>query len=273
MTRIRLLFASLILALGITACAGFREAMTAHVDTVARAGSQELTVARVAELLGPTEVPLQADAIRTVAQLWVNYQLLGYAGARGDSLATDELADEGMWSMVAQLKSRKYYEIVAKSWEQGSPTSFEKAYQDGALLAASHILLSKQPDGLDPAKDAATRAEAEKIALSLAGATLERFAAVAKVKTQDPGSKENGGDYGVFPPGQMVPEFDTGILSVAGAERDGGHRLGPFCVGLARGHAAEPQYRQRRSHLRELAGAGHCRCAAVCSSTREPATA
>ncbi len=215
MTRIRLLFASLILALGITACAGFREAMTAHVDTVARAGSQELTVARVAELLGPTEVPLQADAIRTVAQLWVNYQLLGYAGARGDSLATDELADEGMWSMVAQLKSRKYYEIVAKSWEQGSPTSFEKAYQDGALLAASHILLSKQPDGLDPAKDAATRAEAEKIALSLAGATLERFAAVAKVKTQDPGSKENGGDYGVFPPGQMVPEFDTGILSVA----------------------------------------------------------
>ena len=42
MTRTRLLSASLIALLALPACEGFKEAMTAHVDTVARAGSQEL---------------------------------------------------------------------------------------------------------------------------------------------------------------------------------------------------------------------------------------
>ncbi len=215
MTRTRLLSASLIALLALPACEGFKEAMTAHVDTVARAGSQELTVARMAELLGPTDVPLRADAVRTVAQLWVNYQLLGYAGAMGDSLATDELADAGMWSMIAQIKSRKFYEIISKDWATADPSTFEAAYNDGALLGASHILLTKQPEGLDPAQNAAIKAEAEKLAASLQNATLEQFSAAAKAKTQDPGSKERGGDYGVFARGQMVPEFDNGILSVA----------------------------------------------------------
>ena len=35
----------------LAACDGFKEAMTAHVDVVARAGSQELSVNRLADLL------------------------------------------------------------------------------------------------------------------------------------------------------------------------------------------------------------------------------
>ncbi|MBP7551575.1 MAG: peptidylprolyl isomerase [Gemmatimonadaceae bacterium] len=216
MTRTRLLTASLAAVLGLTACEGLKEAMTAHVDTVARAGSQELTVTRLAELVGPTDVPLQADAIRTIAQLWVNYQLLGHAAARGDSLFTDADADLGMWSAIAQMRSRKLYDELAKGWSGNlDPATFEKAYNDGVLLAASHILLSKQPEGMSPEANAATRAEAEKIATQLKNATLEQFGAVARARTQDPGSKDRGGDYGVFARGQMVAEFDAGILSVA----------------------------------------------------------
>lgn len=215
MTRTRLLSASLVALFGLTACEGLKEAMTAHVDTVARAGSQELTVTRLAELLGPTDVPLRADAVRSVAQLWVNYQLLGAAAAAGDSLATDAQAEDGMWSAIAQIKSRKYFEVVAKDWGIADSSKWEQAYNDGAVLGASHILLTKQPEGLDPAQNAAIKAEAEKLAASLKGASLERFGAVARERTQDPGSKDRGGDYGVFPPGQMVPEFDAGIRSVA----------------------------------------------------------
>ena len=216
MTRTRLLTASLVAVLGLTACEGLKEAMTAHVDTVARAGSQELTVSRLAELVGPTDVPLQADAIRTIAQLWVNYQLLGHAAARGDSLFTDADADAGMWSAIAQMRSRKLYDELAKGWSGNlDPSTFEKAYNDGVLLAASHILLSKQPEGMSPEANAATRAEAEKLATQLKNATLEQFGAVARARTQDPGSKDRGGDYGVFARGQMVAEFDAGILSVA----------------------------------------------------------
>ena len=134
MTRTRLLTASLAAVLGLTACEGLKEAMTAHVDTVARAGSQELTVTRLAELVGPTDVPLQADAIRTIAQLWVNYQLLGHAAARGDSLFTDADAELGMWSAIAQMRSRKLYDELAKGWSGNlDPATFEKAYNDGVL--------------------------------------------------------------------------------------------------------------------------------------------
>ncbi len=211
MTRTRLLTASLVALLGVTACEGFKEAMTAHVDVVARAGSQELTVKRLSELLGPTDVPLRADAIRTVAQLWVNYQLLAQAGAQGDTLATPADADAGMWSAIAQLRTRKFYEGVAATWPAADASTFEKAYNEGKLLAAAHILLSKQPEGLVAGVNDSIKKEAEKIAATV---TAQTFAAVAKARSQDPGSKDKGGDYGVFAPGQMVPEFDAGILSV-----------------------------------------------------------
>ena len=211
MTRIRLLSASLVALLGLTACKGFRDAMTAHVDTVARAGSQELTVARTAEMLGGTDVPLRADAVRTVAQIWVNYQLLGHAAAQGDSLGSNEDADRGMWSAIAQLRTKKFYEIVGKDWGKVDPTEFEKAYNDGAMLGAAHILLSKQPEGISATANDSIKREAERIASTVTAAT---FAAVAKARSQDPGSKDKGGDYGVFPPGQMVSEFDAGIRSV-----------------------------------------------------------
>jgi peptidyl-prolyl cis-trans isomerase D len=211
MTRTRILAASLVALLGVTACEGFKEAMTAHVDVVARAGSQELTVKRLSELLGPTDVPLRADAIRTVAQLWVNYQLLAQAGAAGDTLATPADADAGMWSAIAQLRTRKFYEGIAATWPAADPSTFEKAYNEGKLLAAAHILLSKQPEGLVAGVNDSIKKEAEKIAATVTAAT---FASVAKARSQDPGSKDKGGDYGVFAPGQMVPEFDAGILSV-----------------------------------------------------------
>lgn len=211
MTRTRILAASLVALLGVTACEGFKEAMTAHVDVVARAGSQELTVKRLSELLGPTDVPLRADAIRTVAQLWVNYQLLAQAGAAGDTLATPADADAGMWSAIAQLRTRKFYEGIAATFPAADASTFEKAYNEGKLLAAAHILLSKQPEGLVAGVNDSIKKEAEKIAATVTAAT---FASVAKARSQDPGSKDKGGDYGVFAPGQMVAEFDAGILSV-----------------------------------------------------------
>lgn len=211
MTRTRLLVASLLAVLSVSSCAAFKEAMTAHVDVVARAGSQELTVGRLAEMLGTSEVPLRPDAARSLAQLWVNYQLLGHAGAQGDSFSTAEDADAGMWSAFAQLKTRKYYEQVSKGWAVTDTASLEQKYNDGEMLAAAHILLSKKPEGLSPTANDSIKREAERIAATVTSAT---FAQVARARSEDPGSKDRGGDYGVFPRGQMVPEFDAGILSV-----------------------------------------------------------
>ncbi len=209
--RTRLLAASALTILSISSCAAFKEAMTAHVDVVARAGSQELTVSRLSEMLGASEIPLRPDAARTLAQLWVNYHLLGHAGAQGDSLSKVEDADAGMWSAVAQLKTRKFYEQISKDWGVIDTTRLEQAYNDGELLGASHILLSKQPVGISATANDSIRQEAERIAATVTAAT---FAQVARTRSQDPGSKDRGGDYGLFAPGQMVAEFDAGIRSV-----------------------------------------------------------
>ena len=210
MTRLRTSLLAVLL-LAVPACGALKDAFTAHSDLVARAGNQELSVSRLAQLMANSEVPLRPDVARTIAQIWVNYQLLGQAGAAGDTLGTVEYADLGMWSAIAQLRTRKYYEIVSKDWAKPNAADFEKAYNDGELLAAAHILLAKQPEGLGAANDSIRR-EAERLATQV---TSANFAELARRRSQDPGSKDRGGDYGVFPKGQMVGEFDAGILSVA----------------------------------------------------------
>jgi peptidyl-prolyl cis-trans isomerase D len=159
-------------------------------------------------------VPLRPDAIRSIAQLWVNYQLVALAGARGDTLGTIADADAGMWAALAQLKFREVQEVIGKDWGTVDSMTFEQKYNDGVLLGAQHILLAKQPEGVSPEQNAVVRAEAERLLASLKGASAEVFGAAAKRRTDDPGSKDRGGSYGVFPSGQMVPEFDAGIRSV-----------------------------------------------------------
>src|SRR3712207_1940463 len=79
----------------VAACEGLKEAFTAHVDVAARAGSQELSVTRLAELLGGSRlgVPVTRDNAAILADLWTNYQLMGLAAARNDSLNEEKTVD------------------------------------------------------------------------------------------------------------------------------------------------------------------------------------
>lgn len=211
MTRLRLSLLAVVLTAA-TACGAIKDAMTAHVDVVARAGSQELTVTQLSQMMANSQAPLRADVARTIAQLWVNYQLLGLAAAQGDTLGTVELANQGMWSTIEQMRLTSLYERHALAAAIPDSSTFRAAYEAGELLGAAHILLSKQPEGLGTAVNDSLRREAEGIARSV---TSANFARVASTRSTDPGSKDRGGDYGVFPPGTMVPEFEQGILSVA----------------------------------------------------------
>ncbi len=211
MTRIA--FACIGLAGVLAACDGFKEAMTAHVDVVARAGSQELSVTRLAELLGSSQVPLDPqrgkDIARAVANVWVDYQLLGRAAARNDSLTDVEKIDDALWAEISQMRSQKWYEQVSKTW--GTPDSATEAkYNQGELLAARHILFPVPPEGLTQASQDSIRARAERVRAQV---TSANFGTLALQYGSD-GTKDRGGSLGVFAPGQMVPEFERAVTAL-----------------------------------------------------------
>jgi hypothetical protein len=202
-------------ALGVlAACDGFKEAMTAHVDVVARAGSQELSVDRLSELLGNSKAQLSPDVARAVAKLWVNYQLLGEAAAKNDSLKDPKLIDEAMWPIIAQERANKWHDMVAKTWTGLDTTATEAKYNQGNLLAAQHILFMVPENGFSQHQKDSVKALADKIHSEVNGSN---FAAMAKKYSMD-GTKDRGGSLGVFPRGVMVKEFDNALLALKPGE-------------------------------------------------------
>ena len=199
----------------LAACDGFKEAMTAHVDVVARAGSQELSVTRLSELLGNSKAPLRKDVAKAVADLWVNYQLLGKAAAENDSLKDAKLVEEAMWATIANARAKKWYDVVSKSFVTGDPAAAESRYAQGDLLAARHILLMVPQAGLSTAAKDSIRRRAE---LLRAQVTPANFAELATKNSMDTQSARQGGALGVFARGAMVPEFEKALLALKPGE-------------------------------------------------------
>lgn len=189
-------------------------ALSAHADTVAKAGSQELTVKKLSELLGASKVPLRKDVVRVVADLWVNYQLLAKAGATGDSLNDPKSLDSALWAPIANARARKFFEVVSKGWTIAPDANAETRYNSGEVLAASHILF-RAPEKGTPAQAAAIKVRADSLRKAL---TTGNFAQLASRFSQDPGSAQQGGSLGAFPKGMMAPEFETALLATKPGE-------------------------------------------------------
>jgi peptidyl-prolyl cis-trans isomerase D len=85
----------------------------------------------------------------------------------------------------------------------------ESEYSVPEQARSRHILISV-PAGADAAKDAAAKAKAEGILKQLqAGGN---WADLAKKNSDDPGSKDAGGELGFAQRGRMVPEFDAALF-------------------------------------------------------------
>ena len=78
-------------------------------------------------------------------------------------------------------------------------------------VRARHILLRT---GGDRTEEQATQ-EIEKIKARIEGG--EDFATVARQVSEDPGSKDKGGDLGYFGRGRMTPEFEKAAFAASPA--------------------------------------------------------
>ena len=208
MNRSAMLALGASLALSLAACDGLKEAMTAHVDVAATAGSQELSVTQLAELIGSSQLPLQREVAEGVANIWVDYQLVAQAAARGDSLKGEAEISEALWAEIAQARVGRFYEQVSKQWDS-LPPGGEREYNAGDMLAARHILFRVEQTAT-PAQRDSVRQAAERVRSQI---TPANFAALARQHGQD-GTAAQGGYLGVFPRGMMVPEFEQAVTAL-----------------------------------------------------------
>jgi hypothetical protein len=200
----------------LAACSGLKDALTAHVDVVARAGSQELSVTRLSDLLGNSKigVPITKDVATLVARdLWVPYQLLGLAAARGDSLADVKAIDAAAVGMIENAKLNRFMEGVASKFPVDSGTEAAYLSGKGDLYAARHILFLV-PQGASPTVRDSVRKKAQSV---LAQVNAANFADMAKKYSQD-NTAQKGGDLGVFPRGMMVKPFGDAVAALKPGE-------------------------------------------------------
>ena len=85
-------------------------------------------------------------------------------------------------------------------------------YSTPEQARSRHILIKVAPNA-DAKTDAAAKAKAEDILKQIKGGA--NFADLAKKNSDDPGSKDSGGELPFAQHGTMVPEFDKAIFSQA----------------------------------------------------------
>jgi parvulin-like peptidyl-prolyl isomerase len=208
----KIALAALGAALLVTGCDSLKDAFSAHVDVVAKAADQELTITRLANLMGSSKAPLRKDVANAIVDAWVNYHLAAEAAVNNDSLKDVKVVDEAMWAVIANVKAKKWYDNVSKTWKAPDSSTAETAYNNGSLLAASHILLLT-PDTAPAAKTLVK----QKIDAIRAQVNSANFAEMARKNSQD-GSAQNGGSLGVFARGAMVKEFDQAAAALKPGE-------------------------------------------------------
>ena len=214
--KIRLFAALTTSLLTLTACDGLREALTAHVDVVARAESQELSVNRLGDLLGNSrlQIPVNRETAGIVADLWVNYHLLALAAARGDSLMDTKSIEEAASGITANVRLRRFMEQISGSLKGDSATEATYNQAEGGILAARHILFAF-PGGASQAQKDSVRRRAEGIR---AQTTNANFREMVRRHSNEPGAAERGGDLGAFGREEMVKPFSDAVAALRPGE-------------------------------------------------------
>jgi len=145
--------------------------------------------------------------------------------------------------LAAARREVKVGDAEVKAFLASSGARVEKFYKDNASrwerkgrVSARHVLV-RVPEGAPAAQDEAARKKAEGVAERLRKG--EDFAKVAKEASDDPASKDKGGDLGFFAPGAMAKPFEDAAFALKPGELSAPVRTS-FGWHVLRVDAAEP---------------------------------
>ncbi|WP_370676696.1 peptidylprolyl isomerase [Pleomorphomonas sp. PLEO] len=180
-------------------------------DVVARVNGQDITATEVqmaTDVFGEqlAQVP-EAQRRSMVVDALVDMHVVADA-AKAAGTADSPKYKARMAFLEAQALRNTYVEdeLQGKISDEDVKARYEKdiaSYTPPEEVHARHILVK-------------TEDEANAILKQLADGG--NFEAIAKEKSQDPGSKGNGGDLGFFAKGQMVPEFEAEAFALKPGE-------------------------------------------------------
>lgn len=113
-----------------------RDAMTTDVEVVAEAGSHELRVDELAEMVTSSNVRLTRGAVEQWVQLWIDYSLFAQRVAAGDSLLDTLAVATAMWYDADSLLLGKFRARLVDSLVR-----VDDALIDSAFTAGQHRLI------------------------------------------------------------------------------------------------------------------------------------
>lgn len=188
---------------------------------VARVGDYQLTVADVAELMVNEErLPAQVTVIRQVADLWIQYTLLGAAVWQDTALSSIEF-EALVRQQLDQLMIFELRDSVVQIDTVIADDELQELYaaEDPALeMRARHILMQYPPSASDAERGGAG-IQLQRIRDRIVAG--ESFESLAEQFSQDRGSAAFGGDLGFFGRGDMTAAFEQAVLALEPGELSG----------------------------------------------------
>ncbi len=201
-------------AMLVTACS-LKDALTADVGVVARAGDHELSVDELAAILAEAKsLRLRREVVEGWAHRWVEYSLFAQRVEEGDSLLDRATVLQAMWPDVDQRLVDAYHEQLIAERVRLDSSVVDSAYAAGDHRLIDHILIRTTPD-MSPPQRAEALAQATSIRDRLAaGGSWE----AANEENDDPGARRRGGSLGVITRGRMAPEFEEAAFALKPGE-------------------------------------------------------
>lgn len=163
---------------------------------------------------------LRDEIVRALVNRWVNLSLLALAGKK-EGLDKDPEVKKELIEIEKSILAKKYFEKKAKKLninEREIKEYYKKnkeRYKEPEGVHVKHILIYIPKDA-----DKATEKEALEKAKQIRAQILKgaKFEELAKIYSDDAGSKKKGGDLGIIKKGQTIPEFEKVIFKLKPGE-------------------------------------------------------